>query len=418
MEMAGERPDVVIGCVGGGSNYAGLAYPFMQDRLQGKASTRFLAAEPAACPTLTRGDFAYDFGDTGQMTPLLPMFTLGHTFVPAPVHAGGLRYHGDAPSLSMLVKHGHMEAKAYTQNPVFEAAIQFAQAQGIVPGPEPAHAVRAVFGAAGHVLDFDDTYAPGLAHCTAPVAPAVLVVGAELGRSIDDVLSAYGRGFEATAALARGSHPELYRRGWHPTAVCGVVGAAVGSAAILGLDDERTTAAMTLSLLQAAGLRSAFGSGGKPLQVGMAAASGARAALLAREGASAPAEVRAGFEMAYGATWAVPDPERPAIHENWIKAYPCCLQTHSAIEAADMARLRYSQKSGAKEELRVFVHAVSLQAAPYGVPADSLQAKFSIPYTTAFSFLHGPPTVGDFRSLDPEALELSGHIEVLPDLDV
>ena len=273
-------------------------------------------------------------------------------------------------------------------------------------------------GAAGHVLDFDDTYAPGLAHCTAPVAPAVLVVGAELGRSIDDVLSAYGRGFEATAALARGSHPELYRRGWHPTAVCGVVGAAVGSAAILGLDDERTRAAVTLSLLQAAGLRSAFGSGGKPLQVGMAAASGARAALLAREGASAPAEVRAGFEVAYGATWAVPDPERPAIHENWIKAYPCCLQTHSAIEAADMARLRYSQKSGAKEELRVFVHAVSLQAAPYGVPADSLQAKFSIPYTTAFSFLHGPPTVGDFRSLDPEALELSGHIEVLPDLDV
>jgi tryptophan synthase beta chain len=144
MEMTGEQPDAVIGCVGGGSNYAGFAYPFMQDRLQGKASTRFVAAEPAACPTLTRGEFAYDFGDTGQMTPLLPMFTLGHTFVPAPVHAGGLRYHGDAPSLSMLVKHGHMEARAFTQNPVFEAAIQFAQAQGIIPGPEPAHAIRAV----------------------------------------------------------------------------------------------------------------------------------------------------------------------------------------------------------------------------------------------------------------------------------
>ena len=144
MELAGEQPDVVIGCVGGGSNYAGLAYPFMQDRLQGKTQTRFLAAEPAACPTLTRGEFTYDFGDTGQMTPLLPMYTLGHTFVPAPVHAGGLRYHGDAPSLSMLVHAGHMEAKAYTQNPVFEAAIQFAQTQGIVPGPEPAHAIRAV----------------------------------------------------------------------------------------------------------------------------------------------------------------------------------------------------------------------------------------------------------------------------------
>jgi len=144
MEMAGEQPDVVIGCVGGGSNYAGLAYPFMQDRLQGKVQTRFVAAEPAACPTLTKGKFAYDFGDTGQMTPLLPMYTIGHTFVPAPVHAGGLRYHGDAPSLSLLVRAGHMEAQAYTQNPVFEAAIQFAKAQGIVAGPEPAHAIRAV----------------------------------------------------------------------------------------------------------------------------------------------------------------------------------------------------------------------------------------------------------------------------------
>ena len=144
MELAGERPDVVIGCVGGGSNYAGLAYPFMQDRLQGKTQTRFVACEPAACPTLTKGTFAYDFADTGQMTPLLPMYTIGHTFVPAPVHAGGLRYHGDSPSLSLLVRGGHMEARAYTQNPIFEAAIEFAKAQGIVAGPEPAHAIRAV----------------------------------------------------------------------------------------------------------------------------------------------------------------------------------------------------------------------------------------------------------------------------------
>jgi tryptophan synthase beta chain len=144
MELTGEYPDVVIGCVGGGSNYAGLAYPFMQDRLTAGKQTRFVACEPAACPTLTRGEFRYDFGDTGESTPLFPMYTIGHTFVPAPVHAGGLRYHGDAPSLSLLVKHGHMEAKAYTQNPVFEAAIQFARAQGIIPGPEPAHAIRAV----------------------------------------------------------------------------------------------------------------------------------------------------------------------------------------------------------------------------------------------------------------------------------
>jgi tryptophan synthase beta chain len=144
MQLTGDDPDVIIGCVGGGSNYAGLAYPFMADRLRGKAKTRFVAAEPAACPTLTKGRFAYDFGDTGQMTPLLPMFTLGHTFVPEPVHAGGLRYHGDAPSLSLLVKEGHMEAKAYNQNEVFAAAQRFAHAQGIIAGPEPAHAIRAV----------------------------------------------------------------------------------------------------------------------------------------------------------------------------------------------------------------------------------------------------------------------------------
>jgi tryptophan synthase beta chain len=153
MEMTGEEPDVVIGCVGGGSNYAGLAYPFMGDRLEGKKQTRFLAAEPAACPTLTKGKFAYDFGDTGQMTPLLPMYTLGHDFVPAPVHAGGLRYHGDAPSLSQLVHEGQMEAKAYSQNSIFEAAVQFAKTQGIVPGPEPAHAIRAAIDEAVEARD-------------------------------------------------------------------------------------------------------------------------------------------------------------------------------------------------------------------------------------------------------------------------
>ncbi|HEX7463749.1 MAG TPA: TrpB-like pyridoxal phosphate-dependent enzyme [Actinomycetota bacterium] len=143
MEMAGEHPDLVVGCVGGGSNYGGLAYPFMAGKLRGETpDMRFLATEPAACPTLTKGKYAYDFGDTAQMTPLLPMYTLGHDFVPAPVHAGGLRYHGDSPSLSLLVKEGYMEAVAYTQNEVFEAAVLFAQAQGIVPAPESAHAIR------------------------------------------------------------------------------------------------------------------------------------------------------------------------------------------------------------------------------------------------------------------------------------
>ena len=142
MEMAGEQPDVIIGCVGGGSNYAGISYPFMAEKLRGNANTRFLATEPAACPTLTKGVFAYDYGDTAQMAPIVPMYTLGHDFVPAPVHAGGLRYHGDAPSLSLLVREGYMEAKAYTQNAIFEAAVLFAKTQGIIPAPEPAHAIK------------------------------------------------------------------------------------------------------------------------------------------------------------------------------------------------------------------------------------------------------------------------------------
>jgi tryptophan synthase beta chain len=143
MAMAGEAPDVVIGCVGGGSNFAGLAFPFVRLNLREGARTRFLAAEPAACPTLTRGVYRYDFGDTAGLTPLMPMYTLGHDFVPPPVHAGGLRYHGDAPMLCGLVKAGLVEARAYTQNAAFEAAVRFARAEGIIPGPEPAHAIRA-----------------------------------------------------------------------------------------------------------------------------------------------------------------------------------------------------------------------------------------------------------------------------------
>src|SRR5207248_9494470 len=144
LELAGERPDVVVGCVGGGSNFAGLTFPFIRDVLRGNAEMRFLAAEPAACPTLTRGTYRYDFGDTAGLTPLMPMYTLGHDFVPPPVHAGGLRYHGDAPMLCGLVRAGLVEARAYGQNEVFAAAVRFARSEGIIPGPEPAHAIRAV----------------------------------------------------------------------------------------------------------------------------------------------------------------------------------------------------------------------------------------------------------------------------------
>src|ERR687888_209102 len=132
--------DVVIGCVGGGSNFAGLVFPF----LRAGTDCRIVAAEPAACPTLTRGIYSYDYGDTVGMTPLMPMYTLGHGFVPPPVHAGGLRYHGDAPILCTLVRSGRIEARAYRQNETFEAAVRFARSEGIIPAPEPAHAIRAV----------------------------------------------------------------------------------------------------------------------------------------------------------------------------------------------------------------------------------------------------------------------------------
>lgn len=143
LEMAGEAPDVIVGCVGGGSNFAGLTFPFMRLVLRGGARIRFVAAEPAACPTLTRGAYRYDFGDTAGLTPLMPMYTLGHDFVPPPVHSGGLRYHGDAPLVCALVRAGLVEARAFKQNDAFAAALQFARTEGIIPGPEPAHAIRA-----------------------------------------------------------------------------------------------------------------------------------------------------------------------------------------------------------------------------------------------------------------------------------
>ena len=149
MELEGARPDVVIGCVGGGSNFGGMTFPFLREKLRGDREMRFVAAEPAACPTLTRGVYGYDFGDTAGLTPLMPMYTLGHDFVPPPVHAGGLRYHGDSPIVSALVKAGLVEPRAYRQNETFEAAVRFARTEGIIPAPEPAHAIRAVIEEAG-----------------------------------------------------------------------------------------------------------------------------------------------------------------------------------------------------------------------------------------------------------------------------
>jgi 2-methylcitrate dehydratase PrpD/predicted RNA-binding protein with PIN domain len=267
---------------------------------------------------------------------------------------------------------------------------------------------------AGHVLDFDDTYLPGIAHLSAPTAPVALVLGAELGSTIGEVLRASAAGFEAMGALARASHPALYDHGFHPTAVCGGVGAAVAAAWLLGVDDERRDSAVAIALLGAAGLRTAFGSDGKALQVGFAAASGLRAARLAEAGARVPLEAAArGFEQATGGRFAEPDQSEPAVERNWIKAWPCCLQTHGAIEAADRVRDRQPR------DLTVTVHPVSLQAASHGPDVeDGLQAKFSIPYLTAYTLLHGPPAVESFDAVDERARELGHQIEVRTDREL
>lgn len=143
LEIAGEEPDVLIGCVGGGSNFAGFVLPFVPDKLKGK-NIKMIAVEPTACPSLTKGIYTYDFGDTAELTPLVKMYTLGHSFVPPGIHAGGLRYHGMAPIVSLLAKKGLIEAKAYHQNAVFEAGVLFARTEGYLPAPETAHAIKCV----------------------------------------------------------------------------------------------------------------------------------------------------------------------------------------------------------------------------------------------------------------------------------
>jgi tryptophan synthase beta chain len=143
MELAGEEPDTIIGCVGGGSNFAGIAFPFLEHKIKQNKNYRVIAVEPSVCASMTNGEFRYDFGDAAQMTPLMCMYTLGHDFVPPKIHAGGLRYHGMAPSVSHVHKLGLTEARAYPQSKVFEAAVLFARTEGLLPAPEPAHAIRA-----------------------------------------------------------------------------------------------------------------------------------------------------------------------------------------------------------------------------------------------------------------------------------
>lgn len=143
LAVAGEYPDVIIGCAGGGSNFAGISFPFIRDKIHGK-DVRIIAVEPTSCPTLTKGPYVYDFGDTAKMTPLLPMNSIGHQFVPAPIHAGGLRYHGIAPLVSRLLQDGLIEARAYPQLETFQAGINFARTEGFIPAPETDHAIACV----------------------------------------------------------------------------------------------------------------------------------------------------------------------------------------------------------------------------------------------------------------------------------
>ena len=263
----------------------------------------------------------------------------------------------------------------------------------------------AAAGTAGHALDFDDTYLPGLAHLSAPTAPAALVLGAERWASVGDVLDAYSAGFEAMAAVAEASHPALYDGGWHPTSVCGVVGAATAAARLLKLEPERERAAVRLAVLRAGGVRAAFGSDGKSLQVGLAAAAGVQSALLAEAGATVGEDILdgpAGYEEAFNATWAEPD-GKPRVQANWIKAYPCCLNAHSAIEVAAAAG-----RTGA--DLTVVVHPRARQSAWYDEVETGLQAKFSIPYLAAYTVLHGPPTnPSAFAGVDSEAAALAAE---------
>jgi 2-methylcitrate dehydratase PrpD len=272
---------------------------------------------------------------------------------------------------------------------------------------------RVAFAAtAGHVLDFDDTFSDGVAHVSATCAPAALVLAAETGQPVRSALSAYAEGYEAMAAIAQASHPALYEAGWHSTAVCGPVGAAVAAGRLLGLGASERRQAVGLALLRTGGTRGAFGSDGKAIQVGLAAAAGVQAALLARGGASVNDRVIEGFERAFGAR--VP-PEGgadgpSAIERTWIKLYPSCLGTHSPIEAA--AILRGNEPNVVNERLRVTVHPTAHQAAHLDRPADGLEAKFSIPYCVTHTLRNGPPGRHDFDELDPEVAERSGQVSV------
>ena len=280
----------------------------------------------------------------------------------------------------------------------------------------------AFVGTAGHALDFDDTFADGVAHVSAACAPAALVLAAHLGLSLGASLDAYAEGYETMATLAAAAHPSLYDAGWHPTAVCGPVGAAVVASRLLDLPPSQREHAVALAMLRTGGTRGAFGSDGKAIQVGLAAAAGVQAALLARAGATvAPRAIHGpmGFEAVFGVSW--PDPASHAelrdgaraIQRNWIKLHPSCLGTHSPIDSAAQVREDGSRLDG--QSIEMIVHPLARQAAHLDLVDDGLSAKFSIPYCVAHTLTHGAPVVRDFAALDPGVRERSRSIKVAVD---
>lgn len=289
---------------------------------------------------------------------------------------------------------------------------------------------------AGHALDYDDTFPEGVAHVSATTAPAALVLAAHRGLALGAVLDAYAEGYEAMAAVAAASNPALYDAGWHPTAVCGPIGAAVAAARLLDLSPAERESAVAIALLRAGGTRGAFGSDGKSIQVGLAAATGVQGALLSRAGARVdPRSIHGplGFEGVLGARWprAGADVTLPpgvrlaidctppvgeatrAIERTWIKLYPSCLGTHSPIEVA--SRARDGGQRLEHDRVEVTVHPVARQAAHLDLVGDGLAAKFSIPYCVAHAFTKGPPVVRDFEAVDPDVRERSRLIDVTLD---
>ena len=278
-------------------------------------------------------------------------------------------------------------------------------------------------GTAGHVLDYDDTLPDGVAHVSAPCAPAALVLADELHLSLGAMLQAFAEGWEAMAAAATASHPGLYDRGWHPTAVCGPIGAAVTAAGLLELSGPQREHAVALAVLRAGGTRGAFGSDGKAIQVGLAAAAGVQAALLARAGAVVDARAvhgELGFEGVLGAIVPTfvgqgggPGNGARAIKRNWIKLHPSCLGTHAPIDAAAQARDEGYRFDGG--HIVAAVHPVARQAAHLDDVSDGLAAKFSIPYCVAHALVHGAPGVHDFAALDAGTRERSARVSVVVD---